>query len=71
MKRLDRTEVIFKILAYVLLTLFALCCLYPFVYVLSASLSSKDAVDQGLVTLIPVGFPSLIFAKSIHPSVAL
>jgi len=56
MKRLDRTEVIFKILAYVLLTLFALCCLYPFIYVLSASLSSKDAVDQGLVTLIPVGF---------------
>ena len=56
MKRLDRTEVIFKILAYVLLTLFALCCLYPFIYVLSASLSSKEAVDQGLVTLIPVGF---------------
>jgi len=56
MKRLDRTEVIFKILAYVLLTLFALCCLYPFIYVLSASLSSKDAVDQGLVTLIPIGF---------------
>ncbi len=56
MKRLDRTEVIFKILAYVLLTLFALCCLYPFIYVLSASLSSKTAVDQGLVTLIPIGF---------------
>lgn len=56
MKRLDRTEVIFKILSYVLLTLFALCCLYPFIYVLSASLSSKTAVDQGLVTLIPVGF---------------
>lgn len=56
MKRLDRTEVIFKVLSYVLLTLFALCCLYPFIYVLSASLSSKEAVDGGLVTIIPVGF---------------
>lgn len=56
MKRLDRTEVIFKVLSYVLLTLFALCCLYPFIYVLSASLSSKSAVDSGLVTIIPVGF---------------
>ena len=56
MKRLDRTEIIFKILAYTLLTLFALCCLYPFIYVLSASLSSKSAVDAGKVVLIPVDF---------------
>ena len=39
MKRLDRSEIVFKILAYVLLTLFALACLYPFVYLLSASIS--------------------------------
>ena len=51
MKRLDRTEIIFKILSYTFLTLFALCCLYPFIYVLSASLSSKAAVDAGLVVL--------------------
>jgi putative aldouronate transport system permease protein len=56
MKRLDRTEIVFKILSYVLLTLFALCCLYPFIYVLSASLSSKSAVDSGLVVLWPVEF---------------
>ncbi len=56
MKRLDRTEIIFKILSYVLLTLFAICCLYPFIYVLSASLSSKSAVDSGLVVLWPVEF---------------
>ena len=56
MKRLDRTEIVFKILSYVLLTLFALCCLYPFIYVLSASLSSKAAVDAGLVVLWPVEF---------------
>jgi putative aldouronate transport system permease protein len=56
MKRLDRSEVIFKILAYVLLTLFALACLYPFVYLLSASISTKAAVDGGKVVLWPVGF---------------
>jgi putative aldouronate transport system permease protein len=56
MKRLDKTEIIFKILSYVLLTLFALCCLYPFIYVLSASISSKSAVDDGKVFLWPVEF---------------
>lgn len=56
MKRLDRTEKIFKIFSYVLLTIFALACLYPFIYVLSGSLSSKSAVDAGDVVLWPVGF---------------
>ena len=55
MKRLDRTEIIFKILSYTLLTLFALACLYPFIYVLSGSFSSKQAVDNGEVVLWPVG----------------
>ena len=54
MKRLDKTEVIFKILSYSLLTIFALCCLYPFIYVLANSFSSKDAVDSGKVLLIPL-----------------
>jgi len=56
MKRLDRTEIIFKILSYTLLTIFALCCLYPFIYVLSGSLSERTAVDAGRVYLWPVGF---------------
>lgn len=56
MKRLDRSEVIFKVLAYVLLTLFALACLYPFIYIISASISSKEAMDQSKVYLWPVGF---------------
>lgn len=56
MKRLDRSEVIFKVIAYVLLTLFALACLYPFIYLLSASISSKAAIEGGEVYLLPVGF---------------
>ncbi len=56
MKRLDRTEIIFKIFSYVLLTLFALACLYPFIFILSSSVSSTNAVDQSEVYLYPVGF---------------
>ena len=54
MKRLDKTEIIFKILSYVILTIFALCCLYPFIFLLSSSISSKAAVDAGDVFLWPV-----------------
>ncbi|MDE5715616.1 MAG: carbohydrate ABC transporter permease [Anaeroplasmataceae bacterium] len=56
MKRLDRSEIIFKVLAYVILTIFAIACLYPFIYLLSASVSSVDAMDKGEVYLWPVGF---------------
>jgi putative aldouronate transport system permease protein len=63
MKRLDRTEIIFKILSYTLLTIFALACLYPFIYVLSASLSSRAAVDSGKVILIPVEFSVSTYAE--------
>lgn len=54
MKRLDKTEVIFKLLSYTLLTIFAICCLYPFVYVLANSVSGKEAVDGGKVFLLPM-----------------
>ncbi len=56
MKRLDRSEIIFKVLAYVILTIFAIACLYPFIYLLSASVSSVEAMDKGEVYLWPVGF---------------
>lgn len=56
MKRLDRTEIIFKILSYTLLTIFALCCLYPFIYVLSISVSAREYVEAGKVYIVPMGF---------------
>lgn len=56
MKRLDRSEIVFKLLAYILLTAFALLCLYPFVFLVANAVSNKDAVDQSLVSIIPHGF---------------
>lgn len=56
MKRLDRSEIIFKVLSYTILTIFALCCLYPFIFILSSSVSSKTAADHGDVILWPIGF---------------
>jgi putative aldouronate transport system permease protein len=56
MKRLDRTEIVFKIMSYILLTLFALACLYPFIFILSCSVSSENAVDANEVVLVPIGF---------------
>ena len=52
-RKLEVTELIFKIISYTLLTVFALLCLYPFVYAISASLSGAEAVNYGKVVLFP------------------
>ncbi len=52
-RKLEVSELIFKIISYTLLTIFALCCLYPFVYAISASLSGRHAVEYGEVVLLP------------------
>ena len=56
MKRLDRTEIIFKVLSYALLTVFALACLYPFLYILVNSISSKDATANATINFFPDTF---------------
>ncbi len=52
-RKLEVSELIFKIISYVLLTVFAVCCLYPFVYAISAAMSGIDAVEGGKVILFP------------------
>ncbi len=52
-RKLEISELIFKIIAYTLLTIFAICCLYPFVYALSASISGKEAVEFNEIILLP------------------
>lgn len=56
MKRLDRSELIFKIIAYSIATLFALAALYPFIYTISAALSGRVAFESGAVVFLPVDF---------------
>ena len=52
-RKLEISELIFKILSYVFLTIFALMCLYPFVYAVSASMSGRTAVQESQVVLLP------------------
>lgn len=52
-RKLEISELIFKILSYFLLTVFALMCLYPFVYAISASISGSHAVEYSEVVLFP------------------
>ncbi len=53
MNRLDKSEIIFKIVAYVILILFAFCCIYPLIYVISMSISGKASVYRGEVIILP------------------
>ena len=52
-RKLEISELIFKIISYFLLTVFALMCLYPFVYAVSASISGRHAVEYSEVILFP------------------
>lgn len=52
-RKLEISELIFKVISYALLTVFALCCLYPFVYAISASMSGREAVEYGHIVLFP------------------
>ena len=62
-RKLEISELIFKILSYTLLTVFALCCLYPFVYAVSAALSGRAAVEYGQVVLLPKDIQFAAFAR--------
>ena len=61
-RKLEISELIFKILSYVFLTVFAICCLYPFIYAISAALSSREAVEYGEIVLFPKGIQFEAFA---------
>ena len=52
-RKIEISELIFKIFSYIFLTVFAICCLYPFVYAISASISGRDAVELGQIILFP------------------
>lgn len=62
-RKLEISELIFKIISYTLLTVFALCCLYPFVYAVAASISGRSAVEYGSVVLFPKDMQFEAFAR--------
>ena len=53
-RKMEISELIFKIVAYVFLILFALMCLYPLLYVLGSTFSSADAIADRKVILWPL-----------------
>lgn len=65
-RKLEISELIFKIISYTLLTVFALCCLYPFVYAVSASISGRSAVEYGSIVLFPKDLQFEAFARMFH-----
>ncbi len=62
-RRLEVSELIFKIISYTLLTVFALACLYPFIYAISSAMSGYDAVTYGKVVLFPKDVQFMAFSK--------
>ncbi len=53
-RKTETSELIFRIVAYFFLIVFAILCVYPLIYALSSAFSSGSAVDQGKVILWPV-----------------
>ena len=62
-RRLEVSELIFKVISYTLLTVFALACLYPFVYAISAALSGRQPVEYNTVVLFPKEIQFQAFAR--------
>lgn len=52
-ERMSASEIIFKIIAYVFVGLFALMALYPLVYAFSVSISGRGTYESGAIVLFP------------------
>lgn len=55
-KRLTRGDKIFLVIDYVIIALVIMTTLYPFVYIISASISDPVAVGRGEIWILPKGF---------------
>lgn len=53
-RKVETSELIFKIVSYFFLIVFSLMCVYPLIYALSSAFSGMNAVDSGAVVLWPV-----------------
>ncbi|MDD3999660.1 MAG: carbohydrate ABC transporter permease [Bacilli bacterium] len=66
MKRLNRSEIIFKVLAYGFIGIFSILALYPLIYAFSASISGKLAYETGEVVLWPKDVNFLVYKEIIY-----
>lgn len=69
--KLGKSELIFQVVAYVIFTLIAFMCVYPFYYILVYSLSDPSEVAQKGMLILPVGFTfrnytSILSLKNIY-----
>ena len=53
-RKMEISELIFKIIAYVVLIVFAAMCIYPLIYALAAAFSDKAAMNAGSVIILPM-----------------
>ncbi len=53
-RKMEVSELIFKIVAYVFLIVFAIMCVYPLLYAVSASISTAGALESNKVVLWPM-----------------
>lgn len=54
-KKMTREDVIYHIFAYLIFSLIALMCAYPFYYLLICTISNNQLVNLGLINIIPRG----------------
>lgn len=64
--RLNRSEIIFKIIAYAFVGIFAILALYPLVYAFSASISGKLAYEMGRIVLWPEDVNFIVYKEIIY-----
>ncbi len=62
-RKLEISELIFKVISYTCLAIFSVLCLYPFVYAISASISGREAVEYTQVVLFPKDIQFEAFAE--------
>lgn len=67
-RKIETSELIFKIIAYVVLIAFAIMCVYPLLYALGSMFSSYDAIEDGTIVLWPVGFQATAFNSVLSDS---
>ncbi|AUS96048.1 sugar ABC transporter permease [Clostridium thermosuccinogenes] len=54
--KMQKDEIVFNTLAYSFITIFSLCCLIPFLFIISGSFSSERSIIENGFSLIPGEF---------------